>query len=435
MRAHARVTVWSALSLMVAACSSAPGAASDGATHEPDDRRIEPGVTVLLDDSIALVAGKRVGLITNQTGIDRRGRSDIDLLVEAGARPNGPRLVSLFSPEHGIRGTEDRLNIESGRDARTGLPIHSLYGRTALAPPDSTLRDLDVLLVDLQDIGARTWTYVGTVVYAMRAAARNRLPIVVLDRPNPITATRAEGPMLDSALANAETHSAERAAKPYALYPIPLRHGLTMGELARFYNDVLGIGATLHVIPVRNYAREMWFDETGLPWVRPSPNMPSLTSAVLYPGLVAFEGTNLSVGRGTPEAFQRVGAPWLDAAGVVELLRDRSFPGARFEAERFTPGNPTDEKYDGRTIPGIRIVVTDRDRVQPTRIGAALLWAIGRTTPDSLRVNARSFDDRFGSPSAREALLRGDDPEMVMDRTLPEVVAFRQRTRQYWLYR
>ena len=424
-----------ALALAAVACTSAPGATGDPDEEPRNDGRVEPGITVLLTDSAALIAGKRVGLITNQTGIDRKGRSDIDLIVEAGARPNGPRLVSLFSPEHGIRGTEDREDIESGRDARTGLPIHSLYGRATVAPPDSTLRDLDALIIDLQDLGTRTWTYVGAMVYAMQSAARNRVAVIVLDRPNPITATRAEGPMLDSALANPSAHTSERGGKAYALHPIPLRHGLTMGELARYYNDVLGIGATLHVIPVRNYERSLWFDETGLPWVRPSPNMPSLTSAILYPGLVPFEGTNLSVGRGTPEAFQRLGAPWLDASRVVNLLRDRNFPGARFEAERFTPDNPTDRKYGGREIPGVRIIVTNRNLVQPTRIGAALLWAIARTTPDSLRVNARSFDDRFGSPSAREALLHGDDPEMVIDRTLPEVVAFRQRTRQYWLYR
>jgi uncharacterized protein YbbC (DUF1343 family) len=406
----------------------------DGAEPAARDDRIMPGITVLLEDSAALIAGKRVGLITNQTGIDRERRSDIDLLVAAGSRERGPRLVSLFSPEHGIRGTEDRTNLASEVDARTGLPVHSLYGRTTLAPPDSTLDDLDALLIDLQDIGTRTWTYVGTMVYAMRAAASRGLPVIVLDRPNPITATRVEGPMLDTTLAFAGTHSAARAAKPYALHRVPLRHGLTMGELARFYNDVLSLGAELHVVPVRNYRREMWFDDTGLPWVRPSPNMPSLTSALLYPGLVAFEGTNLSVGRGTADAFQRLGAPWLDAQRVVDLLRDRHFPGVRFEAERFTPESPTDGKYGGMSLPGVRIVVTNRDVVHSTRIGAALLWAIARTNGDSLRINAAAFDDRFGSPSARAALVQGEDPDSVIDRDLPEVVTFRQRSRRYWLY-
>lgn len=425
---------WIVVTALAFGCSpsAAPGA---GISERPPGGAVAPGITVLLEDSAALIAGKRVGLLTNHTGLDREGRSDIDLLVAAGTRTGGPALVSLFSPEHGIRGTEDRTNLASEIDVRTGLPIHSLYGRTTLAPPDSTLRGLDVLIIDLQDIGARTWTYVGAMVYAMRAAAARELPVIVLDRPNPITATRTEGPMLDSALAYAGTHSPSRAAKPYALHRIPLRHGLTMGELARLYDDELALGTTLHVIPVRNYRREMWFDETGLPWVRPSPNMPSLTSALLYPGLVAFEATNLSVGRGTPEAFQRIGAPWLDAVRVVDLLRDRRFPGVRFEAERFTPASPTDSKYGGISIPGVRIVVTDRDVVQATRVGAALVWAVGRVHPDSLRVSAAAFDDRFGSPAAREALLRGEDPDGVIDRDLAEVVAFRQRSRQYWLYR
>jgi uncharacterized protein YbbC (DUF1343 family) len=400
--------------------------------------RVRPGITVLLEDSLALVAGKRVGLLTNQSGIDEHGTSDIDLLYQAGEEDrdgDGPRLTLLFSPEHGIRGTEDRTNIANSRDARTGVPIISLYGATTLAPPDSALRAIDVLVIDLQDLGTRTWTYVASMVYAMRAAATQHLPVLVLDRPNPITGSHIEGPLLDTALAYAGSNSASRPANPVALYPIPLRHGLTMGELARFYNDVLDLHADLHVIPASGWHRDMWFDQTGLPWVRPSPNMPSLTSALLYPGIVMFEATNLSVGRGTPIAFQHVGAPWLDANRAVALLNARDLDGVRFEIEHFTPRSPTDRKYGGVSIPGIRVVVTDRDRVRAVRVGTAILWAVARTNADSLRVRAHAFDERLGAPGAREALLAGEDPDAVLDRFEPATVAFARAARQYYLYR
>jgi uncharacterized protein YbbC (DUF1343 family) len=224
--------------------------------------RVRPGITVLLDDSVSLIRSKRIGHITNQTGVDADSVSDIELLRGARAKTAGVVLVRLFSPEHGIRGTEDREHIESGIDERSGLAVHSLYTVTAIAPPDSLLKDLDVLVFDLQDIGTRTWTYVGSMVYALRAAARRHLPVIVLDRPDPITGDHVDGPMLDTGLSNAEEHTAARSALPYALYPFPLRHGMTMGELALFYNDVLGINAPLHVVPVAGWHRGLWFDQT-----------------------------------------------------------------------------------------------------------------------------------------------------------------------------
>jgi len=209
---------------------------------------------------------------------------------------------------------------------------------------------------------------------------------------------------------------------------------MTMGEMALFFNDVLGIKANLRVVPMRNWRRELWFDRTDLPWVKPSPNMPSLQSAMLYPGLVAFEGTNLSVGRGTQAAFQMVGAPWLKAAETVALLRDRELRGVRFVAEEFTPENPGDNKYSGQRIPGIRIYVTNRSEMQPSRVGAALLWAINKTSGEGLKINNRTFDLRMGSPRVREALLRGDDPQAVIDREYKAAFDFREQTRRYLLY-
>jgi uncharacterized protein YbbC (DUF1343 family) len=404
-------------------------------TSELAEAKVRPGITVLLRDSIHLIRGKRIGLLTNQTGIDENGNSDIDLLRDKRARDAGVRLVQLFSPEHGLRGTEDRQNVPSEIDPKSGLPVYSLYGRQTVAPPDSMLRALDALVFDLQDIGTRTWTYVGAMIYSMRASARVRKPIIVLDRPNPITGYIIEGPVLDSSLANPEDPSPERPGQAYALWPMPLRHGMTIGELALYFNDVLKIRADLHVVPMRGWRRDVWFDLTELPWVKPSPNMPSLQSAMLYPGLVAFEATNLSVGRGTPEAFQRLGAPWLNAAATVAILRDREIPGVRFFVESFTPQNPTDQKYGGQTIPGIKITVINRSNLQAARVGASVLWAIGKTAGTRLTVRNRAFDLRFGSPPVREALLRGEDPDVLIDREYKAAYAFRESTRQYLLYR
>jgi uncharacterized protein YbbC (DUF1343 family) len=434
---HAQLWLMMAVLGGAAACTHpaptttpAPGnaAANAPATH------VRPGITVLLDDSLGVVRGKRIALLTNQTGIDEHGVSDIEVLRDSRARAAGVQLVRLFSPEHGIRGTEDREHLESGVDERSGLPVHSLYTETAIAPPDSLLTDLDALVFDLQDVGTRTWTYVGSLIYAMRAAARRHLPIIVLDRPNPITGNHVDGPMLDSALANPNEQSPRRPAKPYALYPFPLRHGMTMGELARFYNETLGIGAALHVIPVSGWNRAMWFDETGLRWVRPSPNLPTLTSALVYPALVALEGTNVSVGRGTADAFQRFGAPWMNAPEVASLLNGRRPPGVRFDVDSFTPVNPGDGKYGGKRIPGVRVVVTDRNAVQPGHLSARILWALSRVNRDSLRIGDATFDERFGSSAMRQAVLAGEDPDRVVDGGRAAVHAFQASARRFLLY-
>jgi len=404
-------------------------------TSELAEAKVRPGITILLGDSIQLIRGKRIGLLTNQTGINEKGRSDIDLLRDKKARDAAVSLVQLFSPEHGLRGTEDRTNIASGIDQTSGLPVFSLYGQQTMAPPDSLLSKLDALVFDLQDIGTRTWTYVGAMVYSMRAAARLHKPFIVLDRPNPISGYIIEGPVLDSALANPEDPTSARAGQAYALWPIPLRHGMTMGELALYFNEVLKIHANLHVVPTQGWRRDVWFDLTGLPWVKPSPNMPDLHSAILYPGLVAFESTNLSVGRGTLQAFQRIGAPWLNAAATVALLKDREIPGVRFFNESFTPVNPSDGKYGGQTIPGIKIVVINRSALQSARVGASLLWAINKTAGNKLTIENRGFDLRFGSPAVRQALLRGDDPDVLIDREYKAAYAFRDATRQYLIYK
>jgi uncharacterized protein YbbC (DUF1343 family) len=427
----------------VAACASGGGGRPPRGEDEgprpgsrPAPRKVRPGLSVLLDDSIALIAGKRVALVTNQTGVDEKGRSAVDLLA---ADPRAVRakvqLVRLFAPEHGVRGTADRPNLPDERDEKTGLVVHSLYQRTTIAPPDSLLDGVDVLVVDLQDIGTRTWTYVGVVLYAMQAGERRNLPVVVLDRPNPITGARTEGALLDSALANPAYPTGSNRTNGFALAPMPLRHGLTMGELARLFHAQLKLGTRLTVVPMQHWRRAMWFDETDLPWVRPSPNMPSVASALLYPALVPFEASNVSVGRGTDLPFQRFGASWLDAPRVARLLEDLNMTGVRFRPERVTPEQPGDGKFAGRPIPAIRIEIEDRERVQPARIGAAILWALHRVHADSLRITPAGFDLRMGSPRMREALLAGGDPDALIDRQLPAVIAFEREARRVHLYR
>lgn len=430
---------WLVVSAVVAVAGACARAASNVAAQTerttPATRvRVRPGITVLLEDSLQLVRGKRIGLLTNQTGIDERGRSDIDLLRDAAATAAGVRLTVLFSPEHGIRGTEDREQIANGVDAKSGLPIVSLYTRGTVPPPDSALVGLDALVFDLQDVGTRTWTYVGAMLYAMRAAQRHGIPFIVLDRPNPIGGVAISPPMLDTALAG-WSDPGQGAAKAYAVYPFPLRHGMTMGELAGFYNGELGIGADLHVVPAAGWQRREWLDDAGLPWVRPSPNLPDLTSVLLYPSIVAFEGSNVSVGRGTTTAFQRVGAPWMKAEEVARRLEGRGLPGVRFVSEPFTPVNPGDDKYGGLTIPGVRIVVTNREAVESGRVAAALYWAIRATSPDSLRIRPVTFDERLGSTAVRQAIDQGIDPDSAITAARPAVEAFIIRARRYYLYR
>jgi len=376
---------------------------------------------VLLQDSMALVRGKRIALITNQTGVNEHGVSDIDLLARSDLH-----LIRIFSPEHGLRGREDISFVGNTIDSSTGLPVYSLYGKTVLAPPDSLLTDVDFLVFDLQDVGTRTWTYVGTLIKALRTCARLHVPVIVLDRPNPLSGTHVQGAILDSTIAD--------TAIPYAIYPMPLRHGLTMGELARFYNDTLALHAPLHVIPARGWRRDLWWDETHLPWVPPSPNLPSSQSELTYPALVPFESSNLSVGRGTPEAFRQLGAPWLDAPRVVNQLASLALAGVQFRPTEFTPDHPTDGKYAGRRLSAIRIDVTDRDRLDVGRVGAALLWAIAKVNRDSLRIDTLGFDLRFGSGALRANLMQGSDPDAVLDKTIPADLAFERRSRRFWLY-
>ncbi len=339
-----------------------------------------PGIDVLLRDSLALIAGKRVGLVTNPSGITAAGASTIDRLAHA----PGVRLVALFAPEHGIRGdATPGAAVADTVDAATGLPIYSLYGASR-APTAAELAGLDELIVDLQDVGARPYTYVSTTILAMRAAAAAGKRVIVLDRPDPIGCA-VQGPLLDTAYASF-----------IGMLPVPLRHGMTIGELARFANVRLAIRADLVVVPVRGWSRCEWFDRTGLPWVRPSPNLPDLESVAWYPGTVLFEATNLSVGRGTDAPFREVGAPWLDAGRVARVMALRYH--LVLDTVSFVPRSSGDGKYDGVRVTGVRFPRFDRARGDPVRDALRLLATIRSLQPGRLRVDSSGLARRLGRP-------------------------------------
>lgn len=381
----------------------------------PAQTSLRPGIEVLLGDSLHLVRGKRVGLLTNQTGVDARGESDVERLLAAGVH-----LTALFSPEHGFRGTLEQQNIEHGTDSATGLPIYSLYGAVR-APTPAMLDSVDVLLVDLQDIGARTYTYVATAVEALQAAASLARPVVVLDRPNPIGGELVQGPMLEPAFTSF-----------VGRLPVPLRHGMSMGELLRLAAAILGLERWLLVVPVAGWSRSQWFDQTGLPWIRPSPNMPDLESATHYPGLVVFEATNLSVGRGTPVAFQVIGAPWLDPPRVRRLLGE--VPGVEVRDTVIRPVAPGDGKYPGQDLPALRFRVRDRGAYDPTRLAARLLEAVRAAHPDRLVIRPTPFDRLAGSDRWRTALEAGASGDSIWRSWQPALAAFRKRRAPYLLY-
>ena len=354
----------------------------------PATAGVRPGIEVFLDDVPATLRGKRVGLITNNTGIDRSGRSDIDLI----AQNDDLTLVALLAPEHGIRGTaEAGVTVADGVDAKTGVPVFSLYAAQGHSPTPAMLSDVDVLVYDLQEVGGRTWTYVSTMALSMQAAARKGIPFVVLDRPNPIGGEIVEGALLDPAFASF-----------IGIYPIPARHGMTVGELATLFNRQQGIGADLIVVPAQGWRRGQWFDQTGLPWVNPSPNLRSLAAVTSYPGTVYFEGTNLSEGRGTDRPFEQIGAPWLDATAVVATMNAMGLPGIAFQSFTVSVAD-TAAKFPGQRIPAIRLTVTDRQAYRPVRTALLLIDTI-RKQHSSDFAWGPSIDALTGSDRVRLAI-------------------------------
>jgi uncharacterized protein YbbC (DUF1343 family) len=356
------------------------------------DAQVTPGISVLLKDSAHLVRGKRVGLITNHTGRDEKGTSSIDLLFKA---PQ-VRLTALFAPEHGIRGSaRGGALISSGVDEKTGVRIFSLYGDTRV-PTARMLDDVDVLVYDIQDVGARMYTYVWTMTLAAEAAKKAGKRFIVADRPDPIRADIVEGGLID-----------KRYRSFTGLHNVPLRYALTPGELARYLVSSGEIDADVIVIPMKGYRRSMWWDETGLEWVAPSPNIRDTEAALLYPGISFFEATNVSEGRGTDLPFRLVGARWLtDAAAIVRVMNSKSLGGVRFKSvsQRIRRG----EKFGGETIPMIRIIVTNRDHVRSSEIGAHLLREIYSRHPKQFRwQQGAGIEELSGSRDLRRAIEQG----------------------------
>lgn len=374
-----------------------------------------------------LFAHKRVGIITNHTAYDSRGRHITDVFSEM---PD-VTISALFGPEHGIRGAaEAGAKVGSEFDPIKGVPVYSLYGATKKPTPDM-LNNVDILVFDIQDIGARFYTYIYTMALAMEAAAGQGIPFLVLDRPNPINGIAVEGNILDTAYASF-----------VGLYPLPVRHGMTVGELAQMFNGEgwlrNGVQADLTVIPMGNWHRQMWFDETGLVFIKTSPNMPDLETATVYPGLCLLEGTNVSTGRGTSSPFRTFGAPWIDTRALVGRLNDLKLPGVVFREAQFTPraikGVAEHPRYENRLCRGARVVVTQRDDFQPYRTGLHVLNALYHLYPDSFRFLPAHFDRLTGTDTIRKAILAGGDLEELMHSWKEELQGFRSRREKYLIY-
>jgi uncharacterized protein YbbC (DUF1343 family) len=371
------------------------------------------GIDVLAAEGFARLRGKRVGLLTNQTGQSRGGESTIDLI----ARAPGVTLVSLFSPEHGIRGQLDD-NVPSSRDEKTGLPIHSLYGDTR-RPTAAMLEGIDTLVVDLQDIGARIYTYPATVGYILEEAVQRKIAVVLLDRPNPVNGFDVEGPMLDTSAIGFNGY-----------VPMPIRHGMTLGELARLFNGEKKIGADLTVVPMKNWRRDDWFDQTGLRWANPSPNMCNLLQATLYPGVGAIEYSNVSVGRGTDTPFEQIGAPWIDGVQLADLLNARLIPGVRFYPVRFTPAA---SKFAREECQGVFMMVTDRAALRPVRLGVELAAALHKLY--GAKFELEPSDRLFGSREVVTRIRSGEDPTAIAGSWAAAEARWRLLRAKYLLYR
>lgn len=413
---------------LASGCRAAPNGEMGDPAREPAtastlaDEPVVPGLEVLLRDSAHLVRGKRVGFITNQTAITSTGESGIDLLH----RSPDVQLAALYGPEHGLRGgVEGGVKIESGLDAATGVPVHSLYGSTQ-RPTPQMLEGVDVLLFDMQDIGARPYTFVWTMAMAMEAAAEQDIPFVVLDRPNPITG-EADGPLMEMEMRN--------VGQPITgYYPVPLRHGMTVGEIARYINEEYDIGADLTVVPAAGWEHDQWFDETGLPWVNPSPNIRSLEAALHYSGLVLSEATNLTVGRGTPSPFSYLGAPWLNTPELLRRLQKYDLPGVALDTVRFVPAGEGWVPFAGENVRAVRLDVTDRDAYDPVLTTLVLLSEIKRLHPDEFEITNEGFTQMIGSRWARAAFDRGDDPLEIWRRWEEELEEWEATREKYRLY-
>ncbi len=391
------------------------GIAAQRSTLNGCTARALTGLDVLVEQKFQPLAGKHVGLITNQTGGDGAGRRNVDLMRQAGID-----VVALFSPEHGLAGVEDRPGIADATDPATGIKVFSLYGKTTRPTPEM-LHGIDALVFDIQSAGVRFYTYETTMAYALEAAAKAGIPFFVLDRPNPITGMHVEGPLLDPAKTSFVGY----------LEGEPVRHGMTIGELAGLFNATNRIGASLTVIPMRGWSRSDWFDSTGLPWVNPSPNLRSLKAATLYPGLCLLEWVpGLSVGRGTATPFEQIGAPYVAGRELAAYLDQRQIPGVRVSATAFTP---TESVAKGVRIEGIRFEVTDREALDTTRVGLEVLSALRKLYPG--KIDLAAGKKLIGSDDVLSRLTAGEDPRAIVQGLRDSVAEFARQREPYLLYK
>ena len=384
-------------------------------------RDVEPkgdvltGLDVLVAEKFAELKGKRIGLITNHTGMSRDGKRNVDLMIAGGLK-----VVSLFSPEHGMLGREDQPNVSDDKDTATGLPIVSLYQGSRRRMTPQMLEGLDALVYDIQDVGARFYTYSCTLLYSLEEAARKHVPFYVLDRPNPISGTRVEGPMIDKDLESF-----------VGCFDIPLRHGMTFGELARMANGERNLGADLHVVSMKGWNRGDWFDATGLPWVDPSPNMRSLNAATLYPGVAMIEASkNYSVGRGTDAPFEQIGADWIHGSALASFLNGRFIPGVRVYPTRFQPNA---SNFKGQRIEGVRFVITDRNQFDSTRFGLELGYALEKLYPGKIPWDTNRF--LIGNHKVIAAGREAVDPRTTVQQMEESLAGFLQQREKYLLYK
>jgi len=392
----------------------------------PDGNTLS-GLDGLAASDFQLLQGKRVGVITNQTGVDRHGRHIADILHQT----ERVDLKALFGPEHGIRGQmEGGAEIDTGVDAKTGVPIYSLYGKTRKPTPDM-LKNLDVLVFDIQDIGTRFYTYISTMSLAMEAAAENGIPFVVLDRPNPIGGIIVEGPVL---------HTEHTSF--VGIHPIPLRHGMTVGELAQLFNEegflTNGIRAELIVVPIKNWRRDMFFRQTGLPWIKPSPNMPSITAAVVYPGMGLIEATNISEGRGTKHPFEIVGAPWINSAELAEALHTFQQSDIDFDTTSFVPvdvpGAAMNPKHEGQLCYGLLLRPTKPSEFQSVEFGIHFLATVRKLYPEHFEIRENGMNRLAGTANVYNALIKGTEPDSIIAAWQPELADFLKVRERYLLY-
>ncbi len=364
------------------------------------------GLDVLEQDAFASLRGPRVGLLTNQTGLDRQGRRNVDVMLAAGVK-----VATLYAPEHGITGAKDQPNIGDSRDEATGLPVFSLYFNSRFRLTPEMLKGVDLLVFDIQDVGARFYTYSCTMLDTLEEAAKAKIPFYVLDRPNPVTGLHVEGPMLDANL------------KSFAgCYDLPVRHGLTMGELATMANTERKWNADLHVIKMQNWQRGDWFDSTGLSWIDPSPNMRSLNAATLYPGLALIESSkNYSVGRGTDAPFEQIGAEWVHGVELAEFLNARFIPGVRVYPTHLAPKTE-----------GVRFVITDRDQFDSIRLGLEVAYALHKLYPG--KIDFELSKQLIGNRKMIDALKAGDDPRVIEQGLMNDIVSYINRRRPFLLY-